>query len=496
MHALRPTATALVTALALGSSPAAWAQSLSAKDAWEAIQAFVSGAGGQLSTTGLVREGDALVAQDAVLTSGDTPPSIEVRFGALRIEPEELGVALTPPPQFEAILRGAALGEERRYAITHDGAASLSLDETGLDMGLNFPGFAVEQTAATRRGRPLDERFSLGLTTLEGLASLTLEAPFTLNMALRAQRMTYALSMNDTEFMPIRQSVTSDTAGVEFTLDATGLELLDDSSGPGFIRRAFEAGFSAEAELIAGPSTGEVDQDIGGQALAMSLRAGDSSARVAAVDGSVSLQTAAEGYESDLRVNGIDGTARLARLALGLELPVIGGEQERRFGVVFDISDLSVSDSLLAPLGAASFAGDTATLQFDLEARGRWLVEITDNPDAADVPIDFGTITLTNLLTRIGQAALTGSGSFTFTPGTFMRSAGPDGTGDFVFELAGGEALLNRLAAAGILPPDQQFLARMMMNGLGRPIGPDRLRSEVAIRPGNQITVNGAPLPF
>jgi hypothetical protein len=34
------------------------------------------------------------------------------------------------------------------------------------------------------------------------------------------------------------------------------------------------------------------------------------------------------------------------------------------------------------------------------------------------------------------------------------------------------------------------------MNGLGRPVGADHLRSEIAIRPGNVITVNGAPLPF
>jgi hypothetical protein len=493
----RPTTPVLATALALGLSPAAWAQSQPAKDAWEALNAFVEGTGGQLRADAVVTEGADIVARNAVLRSGDAPAAFTLNLGDVRVSPAGEGFDITPAPTFEAVLRDSTLGEVRSYSITHDGAFNLSLTEAQIGLGMAFGRLALAQTGATRRGNALEENLTIDLTGFNGTTTLTLAPPFTLDGRLVADVLAYTIASTETEFMPMRQSGTSSSERVSLTFSARGLELLDDSSGPGFIRRAFQAGFGAAVELVSGPTQGSVEQDFDGQQLSMSLRGGDSVARLTARNGVVAFETTVDGYTVDAAVPGMaSGTVSLAGLTLGLSLPVISTPTEEVFGLRFNLRDLAVSDGLLAPLGASSFAGDTATLDFDLQARGRWLVEITDDPDPAEVPVDFGTITLANLLTRIGASSLTGSGSFTFAPNSFMRSPAPDGTGDFVFELVGGEALLNRLGTAGLLPPDQQFLARMMMNGLGRPVGADHLRSEVAIRPGGAVTVNGAPLPF
>ena len=494
---LRPAPIVLAAALALGLSPAAWAQSQPAKDAWEALNAFVTGTGGQLRADALDTEGADIIARNAVLRSGDAPAAFTLNLGDVRVSPAGEGFDITPAPTFEMVLRDSMLGEVRSYSITHDGSFNLAVSDERIALGLGFGTLALAQTGATRRDRPLNERLTMDFTGLTGNTTLTLAEPFNLQGQLLADVMAYTFAVNDTEFMPIQQDGRSRSERLSLTYSATGLELLDDSTGPGFIRRAFEQGFTAAIALEAGPTEGSVDQNIGGMQMNMALRGGDSVARLTAEDGALSFETTTDGYSVDVELPGTaSGTVSLSGATMGLTLPVISTPTERVFGLRLNLSDLAVSDGLLAPLGASSFAGDTATLELDLQAQGRWLVEITDNPDPSTVPVDFGTITLATLLTRIGTSSLTGSGAFTFVPGSFMRSPAPDGTGDFVFELVGGEALLNRLGAAGLLPPDQQFLARMMMNGLGQPVGADHLRSEVAIRPGGVVTVNGAPLPF
>ena len=493
----RPTPVVLAAALGLGLTPAAWAQSQPAKDAWEALNAFVTGTGGQLRADALVTEGNDLVARNAVLRSGDAPAALTLNLGDVRVTPAAQGFDIIPAPTFEMVLRSDSMGEVRTYSFTHDGRFNLNLTDAQIGLGMTFGSLSMAQTGATRRGAPLEESLTLDLRGFSGTTSLTLAAPFVLDGRLTTDVLAYTFSSAETQPFALRQDGRSSSERVALTFSANGLELLDDSSGPGFLRRAFEAGFAAAVSLESGPTEGAVDQNMGGQTMTMELRGGDSTVSLTARNGVLSLDTAVDGYAADVQVPGMaSGTVSMAALGLGLTLPVISTPAEEVFGFRFNLRDLAVSDGLLAPLGAASFAGETATLDLDLQARGRWLVEITDNPDPSSVPVDFGTVTLATLLTRIGASSLTGSGAFTFTPGSFMNSPAPDGTGDFVFELVGGEALLNRLGAAGLLPPDQQFLARMMMNGLGRPVGADHLRSEVAIRPGGVVTVNGAPLPF
>lgn len=486
----------LATALALGLSPAAWAQDLNAKDAWEALNAFVSGTGGQLGATGIIRDGDVLVAQGVTLRSGDEPAAVSFVLDEVRIAPEADGAfAITPSANFGMVLQSSGIGEVRNYTIAHDGRLLLGLSAAQISLAPDFGSFRITQTGASRNGRPLDEQLDATLNAFSGAMELTLAEPFDLSGELSAASMIYNFAMSDTELFPIRQTATSETRDVRFSFGARSLALLEDEA-PGALRRAFEQGFEAGFTLSTGTGTAQVDQTIGGQSMAMTLAAAGSEVRLDARGGIVEMVANATGYDVNVRTPQASGDVRLGNFGMSLSVPVVTTDTDTTFAFRLDINDLTVSDGLLAPIGAASFAGDVASLALDIRGDGRWLVEITETEGETDVPATFSTIELAELATRIGPSALTGSGRFAFTPGTFGQGDVPDGTGDFVLELVGGEALLNRLGAAGILPPDQQFLARMMLNGLGRPVGADHLRSEIAIRPGNQITVNGAPLPF
>jgi hypothetical protein len=482
--------------LALGLGGPAAAQDMTAKDAWEAIHAFVEGAGGQLTATGLQRDGTALVAQGTVLRSGPAPAALTVNLGDVRIEPDDEGFTIIPAETFGIVSLATDIGEERRYTVTHDGVFGFDMSPEELALGFGFGTFALVQDSATRRGQPLDEALEASFEGLSGLTTLTLSEPFDLDGEITADLLRYSFRMVETGLISLRQTGTSETEGLALTFSAAGLALMEGSA-PGYVRRAFEQGFGFEASLAAGPTTGSLDQDFDGTPIAMTLRGGDSVIEVSATEGVFRLSTEVSGYGVSVTNPIASGDVSLGRMAMGFELPVVATPTNQTFGLRLSLADLSVGDSLLGLIGASSFAGDTASFEFDLSGVGRWLVEITDgNIENVALPADFASITLGNLLTRIGQSRLTASGSFAFTPGTFLRSDAPDGTGDFVADLVGGEVLLNRLGAAGLLPPDQQFLARMMMNGVGRPVGPDHLRSELVIRPGNVITVNGAPLPF
>lgn len=494
-HLSRHAGPLLASALALGLAPAAWAQDMTAKDAWEALNAFVTGTGGQLGATGILRDGEVLVAQGVTLRSGDEPAALTLTLPELRLLPAEGGFSIVPAPSFDMVLRSGGQSETRSYTITHDGSMLLGLTAAQIGLGLEFASFQINQTGATRNGRPLEERLTALLEGFSGQIDLTLAEPFDLNGVLQTAAMTYSFTLNDTDFLPIRQTASTETRDVRLNFGARGLALLDDEA-PGAFRRAFEQGFEAGFNLTTGAATGEVDQTIGSQNIAMTLAAAGSGFRLDARGGIVEMGGAATGYDVSVRTPQASGDVRLGSFGMSMSLPVVTTDTDTTFAFRMNLDDLTVSDGLLAPIGAASFAGEAASLALDIRGEGRWLVEITETEGETDVPATFSAIRLVELATGIGPSELTGSGRFAFTPGTFGQGDVPDGTGDFVIELVGGEALLNRLGAAGILPPDQQFLARMMLNGLGRPVGADHLRSEIAIRPGNQITVNGAPLPF
>jgi hypothetical protein len=478
----------------LALAPPVWAQALTPKDAWEFLHQFMGGAGLQLRTSGLLREGEAMVARDVVLSSPGSPAAFAMTMPEVRLEPAAAAVAIRPSGSFAMRLTDAE-GAVRDYSFTHDGALTLTLTDEQIGLSLGFPTLALAQTGAQRDGRPLDEALRLSLADLAGQISWSPVSPVALEGSLAAARMDYALRMSQTEFMAVRQDATSQAKGVSLSFALTGLDQLVNQQDLS-LAQAFANGLAARLELRSGPTTSTVDQTIGAIQTRTEFSAADMRTGLSLADGRVEFDFGVNGMALQGEGAGVAGSGTIAALNLAVGLPVVMKPEDEEFSLQLGISDLAVDRPLLERIGAGDFANDTATFEATVTALGRWLVEITEDPEPQDLPLELSRIALPRFVARLGSTQLTGSGSFSFTPGTFGQGEVPDGTGDFVLELTGGELALNRLAAAGLLPADQQFLARMLLNGLGRPVGPDQLRSEVAIRPGNQILVNGAPLPF
>ena len=90
---------------------------------------------------------------------------------------------------------------------------------------------------------------------------------------------------------------------------------------------------------------------------------------------------------------------------------------------------------------------------------------------------------------------MSGKGAFTFDNSDLTTFDGmPRPTGALDLRLIGGNALLDKLVAMGLLPEDQALGARMMMGLFGRMEGEDTLTSKIEVTPEGAVLANGQRL--
>lgn len=181
---------------------------------------------------------------------------------------------------------------------------------------------------------------------------------------------------------------------------------------------------------------------------------------------------------------------------LGLALPLLRSKAPSDFRFALGLVGLVLPDAVWGMLDpGATLPRDPATLVLDTTGKVRLLQDLTTPPgdDSRDIPGELHALTIKDLQLKAVGAALTGSGDFTFDNSdtqTFGGMPRPAGRADL--SLAGGNALLDRLIALGVVPQDQAMGFRMMLALFARPgAGPDTLTSTVEITPEGQILANG-----
>ena len=162
--------------------------------------------------------------------------------------------------------------------------------------------------------------------------------------------------------------------------------------------------------------------------------------------------------------------------------------------------DFAVSDMIWGLLDpSAQLPRDPATLALDLSGKAKVLFDFL-NPDQAAAlqssgaaPGELNALTLKSLVLDAVGARLTGTGDFTFDNSDLTSFDGmPRPTGAVDLKLVGGNGLLDKLVAMGMLPQEQAMGARMMM-GLLAVAGtePDTLNSKIEINDAGHILANG-----
>ncbi|MEP5731575.1 MAG: hypothetical protein ABJL67_19625 [Sulfitobacter sp.] len=187
----------------------------------------------------------------------------------------------------------------------------------------------------------------------------------------------------------------------------------------------------------------------------------------------------------------------MAESGFNLSMPVSVSGQPEDFAFGITMGDFTMSDIIWGMFDpAGQLPRDPATIILDLAGKAKLLVDWM-NPEAASQligpPAELGALTLNNLIIDAVGAKLEGNGAFTFDgPGPQMVPNIGNPVGALNVALAGGNGLMDKLVALGLLPQEQAMGARMMMGLFAVPGDtPDTLNSKIEFTSEGQILANG-----
>jgi Uncharacterized protein conserved in bacteria (DUF2125) len=186
-------------------------------------------------------------------------------------------------------------------------------------------------------------------------------------------------------------------------------------------------------------------------------------------------------------------------MALDLKFPISKTDAAVPFTFLMKLGEFSLPPEIWAmadPTG--QLPQDPATLVIDTTGMIRLLADFNATPAAGEVPPppEVSAVSIKELRLKMVGAELTGSGDLTLDNTDLVTFAGtPAPTGVLNFTLTGGNGLLDKLAAMGVVPEDQLMGVRMMMGMFASPAadGSDTLNSVVEFK-DKGLFVNGQQL--
>lgn len=191
--------------------------------------------------------------------------------------------------------------------------------------------------------------------------------------------------------------------------------------------------------------------------------------------------------------------ASYAEATTSLQLPVTATGTPGDFAFLARLTDLELAEPIWAlidpgktlPRDPAVLVIDTTgqmTLKSDLFNESTAALEGGDEPD-------LNALDLKELRLSVAGAELTGAGAFTFDNSDKQTFGGvPAPTGKLALQLVGGNGLLDKLVALGLVPEEAAMQARMMTAMFSVPgDGADTLKSEVEFK-DKGLFVNGQRL--
>jgi len=178
---------------------------------------------------------------------------------------------------------------------------------------------------------------------------------------------------------------------------------------------------------------------------------------------------------------------------IALRMPLAASEEDQPVAARLAYEDIVVSPQVWALADPEqAFPRDPISIIADLTGAVRLTTDLmgADPSTMAAPPGELRNLTLNELRITAGGATLTGSGSAEFAPGPV-----PQPVGSVDLQLSGGNALLDTLQGAGIVPIEQLAMVRGMLGAFARPgASPDTLESTIEFTEGGGITANGVPL--
>lgn len=456
---------------------------------WQNWQTLGASYGQAIVSDSVAREGDTLVVRNMKILMDQDGATVngtldEVRFRDLGDGTVEVTMSDSYPVRMMMPAEDGKT-QELNLTITQPGlrlVAGGNATETSYRLDGPSVGVAMQ---AIENGATLAD-MALKLTAMTGNYLVATEGEVSrLDSLIEAQNLSFTLRADDA----------GNTVDVNGTL--AGLRVKSEGNFLGVaamenLAEALKAGFSSNLDLGYGAGSFVIDVVDAGKPA--KITATNESGHLKFDMNAQNLRYALGGTGVSMVISGADIPfpelmINYGEASFDFLMPVAKSIEPVAFGFLTRIVDLTVSDEIWGMIDpTATLPREPATLVIDAKGTGTLAVDLFDEAAMSQLgaapPGTLNTLSIADLQARIAGAALTGTGDLTFDNSDLVTFDGmPAPTGRIDLSLKGGNGLLDKLVAMGLIPQDQAMGARMMMAMFAKPgEGEDVLNSTLEFK--------------
>lgn len=496
-------------AICLGST-AAYAD-LTAADVWNNWRDYMGDMGYTVSGTE-ASAGDTLTVSDVRMemdfsADAETVKSALVMDSLIFTDVGDGSVTVQIPAVSKITVAGEpATGEAFDLAIDYTQSGFdmvVTGDPDDMTYTYSADNMGVKLSSLTVDGNPIGPdiaRVDVSIADMSGVSRIVQGDLRNVSQTMNTGPVTYDMAFTS----PDDDGAAKITGGLE-SLAFTGGGNIPAVEDPSDVNAMIEAGFGFTGEFTYtnGTSDSNFDGPDGGGKMTTSSTGGALAVSMSGDGLSYSGSQSGLIIQALMTQMPIPIDLNMENMAFGLMMPVQKSDDAQDFGLKLALEGFTMSDVLWGmfdPQG--QLPRDPATIAIDLAGKATLLVNFLDPKVAAamensdEVPGELNALEIKDVTVEAAGAALNGAGAFTFDNTDMTTFDGmPKPTGSIDLTLSGGNGLLDKLVAMGLLPEEQAQGARMMMALFAVPgDAPDSLKSKLEINDAGHVLANGQRL--
>ena len=468
-------------------------QAMTAAEVWKNWKDFATSTGQTVTTASETMDGDTLVVSGASFVSTEPEATITIAIDEVRFK--ELGdgsVEVTTSPTYPITINdtasaGAANSMQLMVSQTNLRTIASGTPEN-VSYAITSDAIAVTTNSVTENGKAIPVNVSV---TMNGAGGTYTMAPRSADLAdltstFNATSLAVEVHADDQE-IGSKVDLSASVGAFATVMNGTfgkGLLEIDNPAAAVAAGLAMDVGFtygplSYVVDVVENGAPTKINGKSDGGALGFAM----DKTKMAFKGGGKGVQVVMSGAQIPFP----EVMIAYAESAFDLSVPVTKSAETQNFNMVAKLIGLTVSEDIWAMVDpTATIPRDPATMIVDTKGAVRLDADLMDDAamNSGTPPGQLQSLDIPALQLTIGGAEFTGNGALTFDNTDLTTFQGmPVPTGKIDLKLMGGNGLLDKLIALGLVPEDQAMGARMMMGMFARPgDGPDTLTSTLEFK--------------
>ena len=498
------TAATSAAAISIYMSGSAAFADVTAEQVWNDWQDYMADFGYEMQSD-VSRSGDTLTVDNLVMkmTAPEDQGTMVMTMGQFNFTDNGDGtVSMSVPSEMPLLLsmdptEGEAIDARIDYN-TSGYSVVVSGDPDDMTYNFSVAELTIALTELVVEGTPVDlGTLSLTIADITGSSNMKNDELRSTSQRLNTGPVSYSVDMADPEGEgQVEISGSYDSLGFD------GSGSFPKGMDPAQMAEMLKSGFAFDGVINVGKGSADFSFTDEGETVQGTSQTGGGTLNVAMDAGRLHYAGQATDYQINLTGGELPFPVELAmkEAAFNLLMPISSGDEEQDFAFGMTLGDFTMSDMIWGVFDPeAQLPRDPATIALDLTGKVKMLIDLMD-PAAMEsmergetLPGELNALDLNALRVSIAGAELTGNGGFTFDNSDLATFGGmPAPTGEVDLQLIGGNGLLDKLVAMGLLPEDQAMGARMMMGMFAIPgQDEDTLTSKIEVTGDGQVKANG-----